>query len=84
MFSPNWSAKVEYMYYNLGGMATQNGGYTTRVWMPGTFANAIPYGQVVGLTQTRVSSSTIDGNIVRAGVNYHFNLANISSVLPKF
>ena len=44
MFSPNWSAKVEYMYYNLGGIATQNGGYTTRVWMPGTFANAIQYG----------------------------------------
>jgi hypothetical protein len=51
--------------------------------MPGTFTNAIPYGQVVGLTQTRVSSSTIDGNIVRAGVNYHFNLTS-AAYMAKF
>ena len=83
MFNSNWSAKVEYMYYNLGGITTQSGGYVTRVWMPGTYVNAIPYGQVIGLTQTRVSSSTIDGNIVRAGVNYHFNFAS-APVVAKF
>ncbi len=61
MFMPNWSAKVEYLYYDLGNvtyavspLATISGGTLF------TF-NAVQ-------AQTR-----FDGNIVRAGVNYHFN-----------
>jgi outer membrane immunogenic protein len=62
MFMPNWSAKVEYLYYDLGTVSyalsplvnIQNNGTI--------FSSAFPQ------AQTR-----FNGNIVRAGVNYHFN-----------
>ncbi|MEF3365862.1 outer membrane beta-barrel protein [Methylocystis sp. 9N] len=61
MFWPSWSAKVEYLYYDLGSV-TQN--FTLpSVNNAGTlfFFNA-------GQARTR-----FNGNIVRAGLNYHFN-----------
>jgi outer membrane immunogenic protein len=61
MFSPRWSAKVEYLYADLssGGMT---GGFG---WSYGYHDHP----QV---------------NIVRAGVNYHFNWAAPAPVLAKF
>ncbi|MGD9545726.1 MAG: outer membrane protein [Methylocystis sp.] len=61
MFMPQWSAKVEYLYYDLGSVRT-SGGLTTR-----TFA-----GNLLWANATEVSAR-FNGNIVRAGVNYHFN-----------
>jgi hypothetical protein len=29
-------------------------------------------------------SQSVSGNIVRAGMNYHFNFANVAPVLPIF
>ena len=61
MFMPNWSAKVEYLYYDLGTVSSA------------FFIPAID--NVTGFRaffagQTR---ARFNGNIVRAGVNYHFN-----------
>ncbi|MBM3642162.1 MAG: porin family protein, partial [Alphaproteobacteria bacterium] len=65
MFWPNWSAKVEYLYYDLGNVSYSAGALTT---LGNTiFAGSVVAG-VVSQTQTR-----FNGNIVRAGVNYHFN-----------
>ncbi len=64
MFMPNWSAKVEYLYYDLGNVA-------------GSVANVLYPAAGNGLTSEvqNVSnfSTRFNGNIVRVGVNYHFN-----------
>jgi outer membrane immunogenic protein len=71
LFMPNWSAKVEYLYYDLGTaesfatiappLAPGNGGGVM-------FANLLQ-------AQTR-----FNGHIVRAGVNYHFNFGQAPTV----
>jgi len=57
MFLQNWSAKVEYLYYDLGTIR-----HSGVLAIPGVIA--------YGVTQT---SHHFDGHVVRAGVNYHFN-----------
>jgi outer membrane immunogenic protein len=63
MFLPNWSAKVEYLYYDLGTV-TFNGAPST-TFLTGT--------NVVNYTNVHQATTRFDGHIVRAGVNYHFN-----------
>ena len=62
LISPNWSLKVEYLYYDLGRV---------------TF-NMSPLVNSVGGVPVTVgapsASTRFNGNIVRAGLNYHFNL----------
>lgn len=58
LFAPNWSAKVEYLYYDLGSV-------TSQFALSGPPA-PIPY----AVSQ---STSRFNGHIVRAGLNYHFN-----------
>ncbi len=66
LFAPNWSLKVEYLYYDLGRVTyslsplVNNGGPLSAA--PGSvFSSAFPQ-----------SSTRFRGNIVRAGLNYHF------------
>jgi len=60
MFMPNWSAKAEYLYYDLGTVTTSS-----------MSVSSSPAGAAFGnIVQ---ASSRFNGNIVRAGVNYHFN-----------
>jgi opacity protein-like surface antigen len=74
MFMPDWSLKTEYLYYNLGtvhanGANALRNGYnaTNASWTNlGTLATAYDYSVS---TQTKFS-----GNVVRAGVNRHFDL----------
>jgi outer membrane immunogenic protein len=61
LFLPNWSAKVEYLYYDLGSVSTN---FLLPQHDNASGNNALSVGQ----TTTR-----FDGHIVRAGVNYHFN-----------
>ena len=58
MFWPNWSAKAEYLYYDLG---TVTGSAVNVSFLASTFASVSQF------------STRFNGNIVRAGVNYHFN-----------
>ena len=57
MFARNWSAKVEYLFYDLG---TATFSYPVKA---GAFAT--PY-------QTLSNSVHFEGNIARVGLNYHF------------
>jgi outer membrane immunogenic protein len=71
MFINNWSAKVEYLYYDIGSAAA-NMSQTVRL-----------QGSSPHWTNSNQASSHFNGNIVRAGVNYHFNLAS-APVVAKF
>ena len=62
MFMPNWSAKVEYLYYDLGSVT-----FNSNPLISATNAGA-PFTAAFQQTSTR-----FDGHIVRAGLNYHFN-----------
>lgn len=72
MFMSNWSAKIEYLYYDLG-----NANYTFSSVRPRI--NGGP--NFVMMTN---SSTRFNGNIIRAGVNYHFNFANTLPVVAKY
>ena len=64
MFMPNWSAKLEYLYYDLGKVT-----YNTQLVDPITGAAAFPNFFVNDVQLT----TRFNGNIVRVGLNYHFN-----------
>ena len=72
MFMPNWSAKVEYLYYDLG---------TVRSNSAALQLNNVGTPFVATALQT---STRFDGHIVRAGVNYHFNWASAAPVVAKY
>jgi outer membrane immunogenic protein len=76
MFAPNWSAKVEYLYYDLGNVTFGNGALA---YTSGTFPGA--GGPAVIASR---SSTHFNGNIVRAGVNYHFNWGAPAPVVTKY
>jgi outer membrane immunogenic protein len=67
MFAPNWSVKLEYLYYDLGGAS-----YPTTLNQvcngPGCFFNGVVFGSTTGTTSLRYT-----GSIARVGVNWHFN-----------
>jgi outer membrane immunogenic protein len=63
MFAPNWSAKAEYLYYDLGGVSYGNGLLVTGV---GTGCCGGP------AIVSSISTAKFTGNIARVGVNYHF------------
>ncbi|MBI1981777.1 MAG: porin family protein [Methylocystis sp.] len=73
MFWPNWSAKVEYLYYDLG---------TVSLAAPVVIGfNAV--GGAVDWSYAANTRARFNGNIVRAGVNYHFNWG-VPPVLAKY
>ncbi|MGH6796406.1 MAG: outer membrane protein [Methylocella sp.] len=62
LFAPNWSAKVEYLYYDIGRV--------TYGLSPLAFNSAV-FG--LAYSSSPFSTTRFNGNIVRAGINYHFN-----------
>ncbi|MGA8169992.1 MAG: outer membrane beta-barrel protein [Methylocystis sp.] len=72
MFAHNWSAKVEYLYYDLGTLSVSG---------PVQYANSVTGATGFGASQT---SAQFNGHIVRAGVNYHFNWAAPAPILAKY
>ncbi|PPD42889.1 MAG: outer-membrane immunogenic protein precursor [Methylocystis sp.] len=73
MFMPNWSAKVEYLYYDLGSVT-----FNTSALISVNNAGA-PFTAAFPQTTTR-----FDGHIVRAGLNYHFNWGAPAPVVAKY
>jgi outer membrane immunogenic protein len=66
MLSANWSAKLEYLHYDLGSATYATGG----------LANDISRTLLQGNGTAAVATSSkvrFNDNIVRVGVNYHFN-----------
>jgi len=70
LFLPNWSLKVEYLYYDLGSITYSAGFPAPIARAPGVIAP----GTVIYALASQ-ASTRFDGNIVRAGINYHFNWA---------
>ncbi|WGJ14025.1 outer membrane beta-barrel protein [Methylocapsa sp. D3K7] len=64
LFLPNWSAKVEYLYYDLGSV-------TYGLSPLANFSTAL--GGTLFTLGAPVSRTHFSGNVVRVGVNYHFN-----------
>jgi outer membrane immunogenic protein len=64
MFAPNWSAKFEWLYYDLGH-ETFNGLLVT--------SNLSAVGAGGPAIVATHSTANFTGNIARVGVNYHFN-----------
>ncbi len=63
MFRPSWSAKVEYLFYDLGAV--------TYALSP--LATTANYGTGVQSVVASRSATRFDGHIVRAGVTWHFD-----------
>ena len=80
MFMPNWSAKVEYLYYDLGSNNLQ-------INTSATALNANAVVPTVSSSTAFYTGSTINGhptgNLVRAGVNYHLSLSP-SAIVAKY
>jgi outer membrane immunogenic protein len=68
MLLPNWSVKAEYLYYDLGTVQAS----TVVSGATNTLAAATPYSPT-GYAYVANTNTRFNGNIVRAGVNYHFN-----------
>lgn len=66
MFLPNWSAKFEYLHYDLGSVTYQTGGYIVDV----STSNFPGFGVASVATST---TAHFNGDIVRVGLNYMFH-----------
>ena len=79
MFSPNWSTKIEAFYYNLGQQSVSSALATSQI-TPRVLA-------VANFTGWQLYSSNVinyNGIILRAGLNYHFDLSRSLPVVAKF
>ncbi|MGH6820051.1 MAG: outer membrane protein, partial [Methylocella sp.] len=76
LFAPNWSLKAEYLYYDLGSFSSN---------LVLTQINNIAVGGPApwGIAGVR-STTRFNGNIVRAGLNYHFNWGYPAPVVAKY
>jgi outer membrane immunogenic protein len=72
MFAHNWSAKLEYMYYNLGSVST-----------PATAVAGLNAGGAATWAYAPSASARYDGHVIRAGLNYHFNWGG-APILAKY
>jgi outer membrane immunogenic protein len=73
MFLPNWSAKLEYLYYDLGSIST-----------PGAaVVGAAPAG-IAPWAYSAKEVSRFNGHVIRAGVNYHFLFGAPPPVVGKY
>jgi outer membrane immunogenic protein len=67
LFATRWSAKVEYLYYDLGSVSFAN---TPLVTGNGSVVIAPPIGGPAIVNST--TTADFKGNIVRVGLNYHW------------
>jgi len=68
MFGSNWSAKLEYMHFDLGSAAYSNG---TLAFDVGTVASPFNGTGISSIAST--SSARFNGDLVRVGVNYRLH-----------
>lgn len=73
MFVKGLSAKLEYIYYDLGSETNQ---------LTSIRPDAVKPIPIALITQSN-STTRFNGNIIRAGVNYHFNVGS-SPIVAKF
>jgi outer membrane immunogenic protein len=74
LFLPKWSAKVEYLYYDLGSFT-----------YPGSWLGATHTFDRSALFINGVSATTrFDGHVVRVGLNYHIDWGTPAPVVAKY
>ncbi len=66
MFFPNWSAKLEGLYYDLGSATYGTGGYAVNVG-----PTAFPGSGIAAIATSTTAS--FKGGIARVGLNYQFH-----------
>jgi outer membrane immunogenic protein len=74
LFAPSWSLKLEGLYYNLGSADLRSS--PVSLLSPLTINLAavnVAAGQLL-VANAPVTRITFDGALVRAGINYHFNI----------
>jgi len=81
MFLPNWSAKFEYLYYDLGSVS-YSAGVSASIVQPGALS-MLPVGSPFYALASQ-SSASFNGHIVRAGLNYHFSWAAPAPLVAKY
>jgi outer membrane immunogenic protein len=72
MFSPNWSVKAEYLYYDLGRVTFGAGGLKFVVAGTTVFTDPV------------TASTRFNGHIVRVGLNYHFSWWGPGPLVAKY
>jgi outer membrane immunogenic protein len=72
LFYPNWSLKVEYLYYDLGRVTFSMSPLVNSFAGPPVTVGA-PF-----------ATTRFNGNIVRAGLNYHFNWGIPAPTVAKY
>ena len=78
MFTPDWSVKADYLYYDLGSVSFNNN-YTSVPW---AYAPAsVNYSSAV--MNASWSTASFNGNVIHAGVNRHFDVKGILSLTEK-
>jgi opacity protein-like surface antigen len=81
MFTPQWSVKADYLYYNLGSVDLKDFNYSV-VYAPfNPTQNYTNNNNAFGTISQTVAA--FSGNVIRAGVNRHFDLATTGSVNRK-
>jgi outer membrane immunogenic protein len=73
LFAPNWSLKAEYLYYDLGTATFALSPLTNTFTNGGVAYSSAPF-----------AKARFTGNIVRGGLNYHFNLWGPAPVVAKY
>jgi opacity protein-like surface antigen len=73
MFLPNWSAKAEYLRYDLGSFSAPTPLATV----------AVPSGAISNSAFTNIHGR-VNGQIVRAGLNYHFDWSAPEAVAARY
>jgi outer membrane immunogenic protein len=77
----DWSVKFEYMYYRLGSNNNNNGTALVNTFTAtsGAFTAGAPAWASI-LRQ----NGQLDGHILRAGLNYHFNWGAPAPVVARY
>ncbi len=74
MFHPNWSVRAEYLYYDLGAVSVAGA-------LPGMTPAGAPSNAYTLASQ---ASARFNGNVVRGGLNYHFDWGAPAPVIAKY
>jgi outer membrane immunogenic protein len=70
-FAPNWSAKLEYLYYDLGSYSI------------GAQTQGVSLKTGAALNGVSLVNGQFNGHIVRVGLNYHFNFDPSAPIVAK-
>jgi opacity protein-like surface antigen len=79
MFTPEWSVKGDYLYYDLGSVSFKDN-FTSRPW---AYAPPSSYDYSSAVMNASWSTASFTGNVIHAGINRHFDVKGIVSLTEK-